>query len=200
MFKQKKAVFIAMAAALLVCSIISADSFFTRADAVRTEILRLHVMANSNSAEDQELKLQVRDALLQAGGNMFDGTMDVNNAHERLADNVDVLQSAGEEAIHSSGRDYALSIIITEEYFNTRSYGDITLPAGRYAAVKAVIGEGEGQNWWCVMFPPLCLPAAQAEPDEFFDASSLELIESDPRVEVRFKLVEWMETLRDRWF
>jgi stage II sporulation protein R len=198
--RHKKTLALAMTAALLLSGIVSAGSFLTRAQAVRGEVLRLHVLANSDSPEDQALKLCVRDALLRAGGTLFDGSADIANVREKLAQNRALLQAAGEAVIRGSGKAYSLSVFVTDEYFATRSYGDVTLPAGRYTAVKAVIGEGAGQNWWCVMFPPLCLPAAEAEPEEYFDAPSLELLESDPKIEVRFKLVEWVETLRARWF
>jgi stage II sporulation protein R len=198
--KQKKTVAIAMMAALLMGIIASTGNFFSRAEAVRGEVLRLHVLANSDSDEDQALKLRVRDAILQAGSSLFDGTANIDNVREKLTQNQAALQSAGETVIHESGKDYTLSVFVTDEYFNTRTYGDVTLPAGRYTAVKAVIGKGAGHNWWCVMFPPLCLPAAQAEPEEYFDSGSLELVESDPKIEVRFKLLEWVESLRVRWF
>jgi len=199
MFKNPKSLIaIAMTAALLICAAVSAWSFCARAGELRSEVLRLHVLANSDSPEDQALKLRVRDALLQAGGSFFDGTADIENVREKLTENQAALQEAGEAAIREGGRDYELLVFITEEYFATRVYDGITLPAGRYTAVKAVIGQGCGQNWWCVMFPPLCLPAARAEPEEYFDTSSLELIESDPKIEVRFKLVEWIEGLRER--
>ncbi|MDR0883900.1 MAG: stage II sporulation protein R [Oscillospiraceae bacterium] len=199
MVNHKKSLCIALSLALLVAVFASVGSFFAQAKDVRGQVLRLHVLANSDSEEDQALKLHVRDALLAAGGALFDGSTTVADAREKLMENHAALQEAGEAVIRASGQSYPLTIEVTEDYFDTRSYGEVTLPAGRYVALRAVIGAGAGHNWWCVMFPPLCLPAAEAQPEEYFDTDTLALVESDPKIEVRFKLLEWAENLRERW-
>lgn len=103
--------------------------------------------------------------------------------------------------IEREGYDYPASVNVVNEYFATRCYGDLTMPAGRYTAVKVVIGEGAGHNWWCVMFPPLCLPAAQdrgGNIDAFLDGDELKVVESSGRYEPRFKIVEIIEELREK--
>lgn len=103
--------------------------------------------------------------------------------------------------IEREGYDYPVSVNVVNEYFVTRCYGDLTMPAGRYTAVKVVIGEGAGHNWWCVMFPPLCLPAAQdrgGNIDAFLDGDELKVVESSGRYEPRFKIVEIIEELREK--
>ncbi|MDR1806012.1 MAG: stage II sporulation protein R [Clostridium sp.] len=200
MQRKNKYLLFAIVTAFVLASAVSILGFISRAEELRGQVLRLHVLANSNSAEDQALKLLVRDALLEAGGELFSGATSLGNAAERLAENQAVLQKAGEDCIRENGKSYAFSVSIVSEYFGTRSYGELTLPAGEYLAIKAVIGEGEGQNWWCVMFPPLCLPAAQAEPEEYFESGTLSLIESNPKIELRFKIVELFEEMKLKWF
>ncbi len=92
-----------------------------------------------------------------------------------------------------------MNILIGEEYFDTRTYETLTLPAGYYTAVRVVIGEGVGQNWWCVMFPPMCLPAAQGETsiDAYLENDEVKLVESNPKYEPRFKVVEIYEKFRN---
>lgn len=168
---------------------------------VRSDVLRMHVIANSDSDEDQALKLKVRDAVLERGAELFDGTVTVDEAKAKIEPQKAELEAAAREVIEREGYDYPVSVNVVNEYFATRCYGDLTMPAGRYTAVKVVIGEGAGHNWWCVMFPPLCLPAAQdrgGNIDAFLDGDELKVVESSGRYEPRFKIVEIIEELREK--
>jgi len=189
---------IALALALVLSCAASVAGFSADCTAVRSSVLRLHVLANSDSEEDQALKLQVRDAVLAAGSDLFDGSTTVENAQARLEAQSAQLEAAAAAVIAENGCDYPISITFAKEYFSTRSYGDVTLPAGNYDALKVVIGEGAGQNWWCIMFPPLCLPAAQdsAAADAYFDGEAYQVVEHSPKYEPRFKIVEWFENWR----
>ena len=132
---------------------------------------------------------------------MFDGSVTAREAERKITPRIDELTRVAEETIAAEGFDYDVKVTVTQEYFNTRTYDDtVTLPAGMYHAVKVVIGAGEGQNWWCVMFPPLCLPAAEnrAEIDAVLDGEEVRVVESDPQYEPRFKILEWIGQIKER--
>lgn len=120
-------------------------------------VLRLHVLANSDSEADQALKLKVRDRVLAEAEAILPEDTTLEEAKQVLAENLPRLAAAGAEVVAREGYDYPVSAGLEETWFPTKEYEDFSLPAGRYQALRIVIGEGEGQNWWCVVFPPLCL-------------------------------------------
>lgn len=191
---------ISAAVALIVAVIASVAGFGVRCGDVREDVIRLHILANSDSEEDQNVKLIVRDALLNSGKELFSGSVSKDNAQECLEAQKTELIEIANKVLAENGFDYKARITLAEEYFTTRSYGDLTLPAGEYTALKVILGSGEGHNWWCVMFPPLCLPAASEETDidAFFGEEGGELIKSSPRYEMRFKIVEVIESIKSR--
>ena len=139
---------------LIIC-IIATVSFENDCKGIREDILRLHVIANSDEDYDQELKLKVRDALLISGEKVFSGSEDIISAENSITDQKDILLYSAEETIKNLGFDYDVKIEIARSYFPTKTYGELTLPAGYYKALRVIIGEGKGKNWWCIMFPPL---------------------------------------------
>ena len=188
-------------AAVFAAGACSVGAFAYNCSRVRSDVLRLHVIANSDCSADQQLKLMVRDAVLERGAQLFDGTVTADEARRKIEPHKAELEAAAREVIERAGYDYPVSVNVVNEYFATRCYGSLTMPAGRYTAVKVVIGEGAGHNWWCVMFPPLCLPAAQdrgGNLDAFFDDGELKVVESSGRYEPRFKIVEIIEKLREK--
>jgi len=195
-------------AALALCAFFcSICGFQARCVGIRREVLRLHVIANSDSEADQNAKLYVRDALLREGAALFDGSVEAAHAQEILQPRTEELEHCARQALRALGMDSPVRIEVGEDYFPTRTYEEagVTLPAGRYQAVRVILGQGEGRNWWCVMFPPLCLPAAQPNNSAALDAvltgGQLRIVKSSPRLEIRFKIVElwegWMEKLRE---
>jgi len=180
--------------------------FQARCVGIRKEVLRLHIIANSDSDLDQRAKLYVRDKLLQAGADLFDGSIDTVSAEAEITPRLDELEACARKALHEFGLEYPVHITIGEAYFNTRTYEEagVTLPAGRYRAMRVVLGEGAGANWWCVMFPPLCLPMARPRGAVSLDAiltnGQLRVVKSNPRYEIRFKIVELWEAFMERWF
>ncbi|NLJ68321.1 MAG: stage II sporulation protein R [Firmicutes bacterium] len=120
-------------------------------------LIRLHVVANSDSPADQELKLQVRDAVIAQTQHLFAGVGSKVQAWEQLNLHKDVVQAAAQEAVSRYGKHYPVEVQLGEYAFPERDYGSMVVPAGDYQAVKVIIGEGKGRNWWCVLFPPLCL-------------------------------------------
>lgn len=172
-------------------------NFASACGEIRESVLRLHVIANSDSEADQALKLKVRDAVLEAGNDIFDGSVTREEARARLEPQREKLEEAALKVIKEEGYDYSVRINIEEEYFNTRTYEKFTLPAGDYMAVRVIIGEGKGKNWWCIMFPPLCLPAAEgdAEISDVLGERELKVVEKNPKYEPRFKIIEIYEKI-----
>lgn len=165
---------------------------------VRRDVLRLHVVGASDSDFDQTLKLKVRDAVLKKGGTIFEGTVTADKAEKIITPRIAELKAAAEAVLLENGCDYNVDITVGEEFFTTRCYEDFTMPAGVYTAVRVNIGTAQGKNWWCVMFPPLCLPAAFADADAFFDDNEMKVITSSPEYEPRFKIIEIIETVKNR--
>lgn len=186
---------------LVIAVLFSVTSFGASCGEIRQNVLRMHVIANSDSEADQTLKLQVRDAVLAEGKELFDGSLTAEQAENILDSDKERLRAAAESVIRENGYDYNVTVEIGKDFFTTRTYdGRVTLPAGEYEAVRVIIGEGKGQNWWCVMFPPLCLPAAEAETDigDVLSDREERLVESDPKYEARFKIIEIFEKIAEK--
>lgn len=159
-------------------------------------MLRLHVIANSDSEDDQRLKLLVRDTILREGAAVFDGSTDVRNAKEKLTPQFSHLEQAAEHTLRENGCDDRVRITLETTYFDTRTYGSLTVPAGMYEAVCVRIGKAAGHNWWCVMFPPLCLPAATENTQALFTSDGRAVLGSSPKYDVRFKIVELYQSAK----
>ena len=161
-------------------------------------MLRLHVIAASDSNEDQRLKLLVRDTLLREGASVFDGSADVQSAKEKLTPHFRELEQAAERVLQENGSSDSVRVSLEKTYFDTRSYGSMTVPAGTYEAVCVRIGAAKGHNWWCVMFPPLCLPAVSEPTDAVFSTDGRAVLGSSPRYDVRFKVVELYQSAKTK--
>lgn len=178
---------------LFICIVISTLNFDNQCEDIRGNILRLHVIANSDSKKDQTLKYEVRDTLLKEGSFAVSDSKTKQQATKSISDNLDFLRKKAQQKVYDKGFGYDVKVEVAKSYFPTRQYEDITLPAGYYDAVKVIIGEGKGKNWWCVMFPCLCLPAATKGsvcPEDILDEKQLEIIKDKNRYEVRFWLLE----------
>lgn len=123
---------------------------------ISQNVFRLHVIANSDSKEDQDLKYKVRDSLLNYMNSLTSNCSSKEEAISIANDNIDNFQKIALKTIKDNGYNYNISVEIGNFSFPTKTYGDITLPSGNYDALRVKIGEAKGQNWWCVMFPPLC--------------------------------------------
>ena len=128
--------------------------------ALGEQVVRLHVIANSDSEHDQALKLAVRDRVLAAAENLYPTQATRAESLEILSQNLSCLEDEGQIAVEEWGESYPVRAELTQCWFPTKYYDGFALPAGEYTALRVVIGEGAGQNWWCVAFPPLCLGAA----------------------------------------
>lgn len=165
------------------------------------KVVRLHILANSDSEEDQALKLKVRDRLLAYVEPILEGAADRREAEALLRGQILELERVAREEILANGYGYSVDIRLEDTVFPTREYEGFTLPAGKYLALRAVIGEGAGRNWWCVVFPPLCAAAAAEVPETALAAglspSQVGLItEEDSGYVLKSKLVEFWGELQ----
>lgn len=158
-------------------------------------VLRLHILANSDSEEDQIRKLKVRDRVLQTAHDLGlgEGCADIGSLEAQAQRMLPALVEAAQDELRQNGSDDTVTACVTTMYFDTRAYEGFTMPAGEYRAVRFVIGEGKGHNWWCVLFPQMCLPVAFGEElgDLGFTPQELRVLTSRPQYEPRFALLEW---------
>lgn len=194
-----KKIKISVTVGIVVAILFSICSFAKTSEEIRSDVLRLHVIANSDTSVDQNLKLRLRDYILQEGKDIFNGSVNVENAVEKIEPVLPELEKSAKAFVNQAGFDYDVKISLSNEYFTTRTYETVTLPAGKYLALRVVIGSGEGHNWWCVMFPPMCVPAADKkdEIENVFSEKEIKLVESKPKYEPRFKVVEIYEQLKE---
>ena len=187
-----KKIKISVTVGIVVAILFSICSFAKTSEEIRSDVLRLHVIANSDTSVDQNLKLRLRDYILQEGKDIFNGSVNVENAVEKIEPALPELEKSAKAFVNQAGFDYDVKISLSNEYFTTKTYETVTLPAGKYLALRVVIGSGEGHNWWCVMFPPMCVPAADKkdEIENVFSEKEIKLVESKPKYEPRFKVVE----------
>ncbi len=188
-----------VAAALVLVLTMSICGFDARCDEIRENVLRLHVLANSDTEEDQALKLKVRDALLIESENIFKNCATEQEAVTAAQKHLKEFEQTAEQVIKNNGFGYSVKVEIAETWFETRDYEKFTLPAGTYEALRVIIGEGEGKNWWCVMFPSICLPAATPQNQNFkgvLEEDTAEVVEQPQRYKARFKVVEIFEKAR----
>ncbi len=180
-----------------ICGVMMVCAFEHRCAGIRESVVRLHVLANSDSVADQTLKLKVRDTVTQAGAGLLDGVTNRTQALTCLQQALPSLQQAAQQCVWDNGYSYPVSVGLSEEYFSTRTYETGTFPAGRYQTVRINIGEAEGKNWWCVMYPPLCVPAATEHTvlSDVLTHEQCQVVEQAPRYAVRFKVVEWFNAL-----
>lgn len=170
-------------------------------DSLRENVLRMHILANSDSIADQSLKLKVRDAILEHSEEIFGKTVSFEDFKNVSAENLEKIHEIAQAVVDEYGFDYEISVEETKMFFDERTYGDITMPAGDYDAVRVTIGSAEGHNWWCVMYPPLCIPMASEITDdkdiekEFFSSQELDMIQKPEKYEVRFMLWDKLKDL-----
>ena len=199
MKSKKLTVFLSLACAVIVaaCSCLQAEQ-----QAIAKNLIRLHVVADSDDAEDQRRKLLVRDAVLAQ-------TQKLNAEYPDLApkmilsENLDSIRLAAEKTLREAGCADAVTVRLGKELFPTRAYDSFSLPAGAYESLRVNIGNAEGHNWWCVVFPSLCMAATS---EEFVQAAKLAglsdgqirlITEEDETYVVKFKVLEWIEQLKN---
>ncbi len=164
------------------------------------DTVRLHVLATSDDDEAQAIKLQVRDLLLREYSTALSDCATSDDARETLRDLLPEMEARVCSYLSDIGAGYGATVTLTEEYYETRRYGDCTVPAGTYTSLRVILGTGEGHNWWCVMFPPMCLSLATEDPTAKKDSFLLYSEEEqrllrDGDFSVKFKLLELLSSL-----
>ena len=168
-------------------------------------VIRFHVIANSDSQEDQALKLRVRDEVLAQAESFYPEHATLSEARTALEEHLDDLAQVGQAVVEAAGYRYPVTAQLTNCWFPTKEYEGFALPAGNYNALRIVIGEGKGQNWWCVAFPPLCLGAASETVEEatqagYFTPGQAALVtEQDEGYVLKFKSMELLGQLQGLW-
>ena len=172
--------------------------------ALAGDVLRLHVLANSDTDADQALKLTVRDRVLAAASPLLAGVTDREEARDILERSLQTLADAGAAAVAEAGCSHPVTVSLEETWFPTKEYEDFSLPAGEYTALRVVIGAGGGHNWWCVVFPPLCLGAVSESVETTAAMAGLSddeialITGEDEGYVVKFKLLELWDELKQR--
>ena len=171
------------------------------------DIIRFHVIANSDSAEDQTLKLKVRDGVLEAvnqelvqetmaqyadaGEDLTKVELDVTDSRAYIQENLAMIEDIAEKIIHEEGYDYEVRAELGVRWIPEKTYGDSTFPAGNYEALNITIGEGNGQNWWCVLFPPLCLIDSSEDKATRYGSEDFRMeVGTKPAIQLKFKTLE----------
>ena len=189
---------LALFVACLVCTALWAEATQVR---LASQVIRLHVLANSDSEEDQALKLEVRDRVLETTSALLAGETEPQAAAVLLDQHLDDIAQTAAQEISAQGHDDRVEVRLEQTWFPTRQYQGISLPAGNYLALRVLIGAAEGHNWWCVVFPNLCLPAVS---ERALEASTLTpgqislLQEEETSYVFRFTTLELWQSLKHR--
>ncbi len=180
---------------LTLCVLLLTCGFFAEWQGVRDSVVRLHVLANSDSTADQTLKLQVRDTVTATAATVTAEAEDAAAALAAVRAHLPQIERAAQQTVRDAGYTYPVTAEVCEMYFTTRQYEYATLPAGMYDAVRVTIGEGKGQNWWCVVFPPMCTgAAAEGSLADVLDPDKQAVVSQGDRYILRFKIIEWIES------
>ena len=183
------------ALALLLSALLLAALPVSGEEAVYSDVLRLHILAHSDGEGDQADKLAVRDAILAEYADFFSSFSDKRDAAEALTpEMLNGIEETAKETLAARGKNPDVYVTFSRESYPTRTYGDLTLPAGEYDSLRVVIGVGEGKNWWCVLFPPLCTAASCEGVPLGLSESEYRLL-TEGKKTIRFKSLELISLL-----
>ncbi len=206
----KKQIVNALTIILLLATLILASAY-TYSENIQQglaeNLIRLHVIANSNSQEDQEVKYMVRDEILKYMSSQTVDLKSTDEARNLICNNISRIEKIAKETLEANGYSYEVKAYFGNFPFPTKVYDDVTLPAGEYQSLRIVLGKGSGANWWCVMFPPLCFVDASrgVVPDsskaqmqnvlseEEYNLAMSNSVGSTPQVKFKFKIVELLQ-------
>ena len=195
---MKKAIYIFTPIFLCLVLVISAfSSTVEMSEDISSKVFRLHILANSNEDYDQELKLKVRDEVLLLSEEIFSSCKTAREAVDSARNSIDLITEKAKETIILNGYNYDVKAYVTKEYFKTRKYNNFSLPAGIYDSLKIEIGKGSGKNWWCVMFPSVCLSGCTDDFKKSLTDEEIRMIEEDEFI-VKFKVIEILESIKNR--
>jgi stage II sporulation protein R len=184
--------------AFIIAVIYSVIPFQAQCENISNDVFRLHVLANSDSEYDQSIKLKVRDKVLEYSEDMFKNAASKEQAESLTAENLKNIEQTANDELKRLGCNYTAKAEIKNMYFTTREYSAYTLPSGMYDALRITLGKGEGHNWWCVMYPSICLSAASEREERAKTAysDSEYKIVTNEQPEYKFRIVELFEQLQ----
>ena len=190
-----KTVFKSICIALALSFVFSFLTFEQECRAINDDVLRIHILANSDSLRDQELKLKVRDAVLSFTDGLYRNVSNKEEAIEITETHIKDIVKTAEETLRSAGCGDTVSASVLDMDFSTRYYGDITMPSGEYTALRLEIGEAQGKNWWCVMYPSLCLYTCSdsSSMEDEFSSKQYEIVTDKGKYQVKFKILEYFD-------
>ena len=195
---MKKRIELSVAFGLICALLLSVSHFNAACDDLRQNVLRLHIIANSDSEADQSLKLKIRDEILKETGDLFINCNELENAEKTVKENLNSFRDIANRVIEENGFDYTATASFGKSDFSTRYYDDFTLPAGEYNSIIITLGEGEGKNWWCVVYPTVCISAAtKGDLKDTVKAESAQIAKGGKRYVMRFKTVEIYEKIKN---
>ena len=183
--------------AFVLTVIFSMLPFETECKEISNEVFRLHILANSDAESDQELKLKVRDKVLEYTESLFENSHSKEEAENAVSDNLQEICNVALKEVRNNGYDYGVTAEITNMYFTTRYYDSYTLPSGMYDALRITIGSGEGHNWWCVMYPSVCISSEENQDKaakEALNENQYNIVKNE-QYEYKFKIVEIFEKI-----
>ena len=182
----------AVALGLILSLLLSFCGFFGNCEDIHGRVLRLHLLAHSDDEVDQQVKLAVRDALVEETAGLFDRSLSADEAASVAEREADAIAVVANRVLREQGMAYTAAVRVTDAWFPTRTYGTVTLPAGVYRAVQVTLGSGAGHNWWCVVYPPLCLSAASGQKvADVLTGAETEIVTNRARFRVGLLIVEW---------
>ena len=201
MFKNlkisKRGVELAVLFGMLCAVFCSFANFNASCEELRDNVLRLHIIANSDSKADQELKLKIRDEILKTSNNLFETDTNLEKAISTCQNSIDDFEKIAQRVAEENGFQYDINVKIGTAYFETREYESFTLPAGNYESLIIEIGEAKGKNWWCVIFPQVCIPAAtEAQLSDSVGERGTEIAQNPQKYVMKFKTVEIYENIK----
>ena len=183
--------------AFVLTVIYSVIPFEANCSQIPDNVFRLHIIANSDTESDQNLKLKVRDEVLQYTYTLFNNAKSKYEAENVISDNLQNISNVAYKTVLDNGFDYPVKAEITNMYFTTRYYENYTLPSGKYDALRITIGSGKGKNWWCVMYPSICISSVKEQDEkarDTFDEQQYDIIKNE-QIQYKFKVVEVFEKI-----
>ncbi len=199
MKKPELSLLIGLILAVLTMLLSGFTEFGKECGQINGKLLRLHVIADSDNETDQQIKLAVRDRILEQCGDLLWCGENKEQAKTDISTRLPEIEAAANRVLNDKGCAYTAHASIENRWFNTRTYDEVTLPAGRYDALCIRLGQAQGKNWWCVVFPPMCLPSASEEEElaEFLTPDELRIVTDHGSYTIRFKLWEIYQRIKN---
>ena len=194
---KRKTFTLSIATALIFSVLLSLSGFDANCHEIENEVLRLHVIANSDEENDQALKLKVRDEVLRMEAELWKTAENKTQAMAIVKEHIDEIEDAAKGIVRENGYNYPVSVTLTNCYFPTREYEKFTLPAGNYDALRITIGDAKGKNWWCVLFPEICLGTA-TDFSGVLSEESENIVSNPSDFKVKFKVVELYRGVKEK--